>query len=43
VRRWIFGKPPADLYTRSEVHRHVGFYFLVEDVRLDEAVRHLQR
>jgi tetratricopeptide (TPR) repeat protein len=33
----------ADLYTRSEVHRHVGFYYLVEDVRLDLAVRHLQR
>jgi tetratricopeptide (TPR) repeat protein len=33
----------ADLYTRSEVHRHVGFYYLVEDVRLNLAVRHLQR
>jgi tetratricopeptide (TPR) repeat protein len=33
----------ADLYTRSEVHRHVGFYYLVEDVRPDEAVHHLQR
>ena len=33
----------ADLYTRSEVHRHVGFYYLVEDVRLDAAVRHLER
>jgi tetratricopeptide (TPR) repeat protein len=32
----------ADLYLRSEVHRHVGFYFLVEDVRPPEAVRHLQ-
>jgi tetratricopeptide (TPR) repeat protein len=32
-----------DLYTKSEVHRHVGFYFAVEDVRLDEAVRHLRR
>lgn len=32
-----------DLYTQSEVHRHVGFYFLVEDVRLEEAIRHLQR
>jgi tetratricopeptide (TPR) repeat protein len=29
-------------YLRSEVHRHVGFYFLVEDVRPAEAVRHLQ-
>jgi tetratricopeptide (TPR) repeat protein len=32
-----------DLYTQSEVHRHVGFYFAVEDVRPDEALRHLQR
>ncbi len=32
----------ADLYLRSEVHRHVGFYFLVEDVQPAEAVRHLQ-
>ncbi len=32
----------GDLYTYSEIHRHVGFYFLVEDVRPDEAVRHLQ-
>ncbi len=33
----------ADLYTRSEVHRHIGFYFLVEEVRPDEALGHLQR
>jgi hypothetical protein len=33
----------ADLRTRSEIHRHVGFYYLVEDVRLDDAVRHLRR
>jgi tetratricopeptide (TPR) repeat protein len=32
-----------DLYTQSEVHRHVGFYFLVEEERFDQAVRHLQR
>jgi tetratricopeptide (TPR) repeat protein len=32
-----------DLYTRSEIHRHLGFYFLVEDVRPHEAVRHLQQ
>ncbi len=32
----------ADLYLRSEVHRHVGFYFLVTDERPPEAVRHLQ-
>ena len=32
-----------DPYTRSEVHRHIGFYFLVEDVRPHDAVRHLQR
>jgi tetratricopeptide (TPR) repeat protein len=32
----------ADLYLRSEVHRHVGFYFLVEAGQPAEAVRHLQ-
>jgi tetratricopeptide (TPR) repeat protein len=30
------------LYLRSEVHRHVGFYFLVADEQPAEAVRHLQ-
>jgi tetratricopeptide (TPR) repeat protein len=33
----------VDPYTRSEIYRHIGFYFLVEEVRPDEAVRHLQR
>jgi tetratricopeptide (TPR) repeat protein len=32
----------ADLYLRSEVHRHVGFYFLLADEQPAEAVRHLQ-
>jgi tetratricopeptide (TPR) repeat protein len=32
----------ADLYLRSEVHRHVGFYFLVEAQQPAEAERHLQ-
>ena len=32
----------GDLYLRSEVHRHVGFYFLVEDEQPTQAVRHLQ-
>lgn len=32
----------GDLYLRSEVHRHVGFYYLVEDEQPSEAVRHLQ-
>jgi tetratricopeptide (TPR) repeat protein len=32
----------TSLYLRSEVHRHVGFYFLVADERPAEAVRHLQ-
>jgi len=32
----------GDRYLRSEVHRHVGFYFLVEDEQPTEAVRHLQ-
>ena len=30
------------LYLRSEVHRHVGFYFLVDGEQPAEAVRHLQ-
>jgi tetratricopeptide (TPR) repeat protein len=30
------------LYLRSEVHRHVGFYFLAADEQPAEAVRHLQ-
>lgn len=32
----------ADLYLRSEVHRHVGFYFLIEAMQPGEAERHLQ-
>jgi mannose-6-phosphate isomerase-like protein (cupin superfamily) len=32
----------ADLYTRSEIHRHVGFYYLVEAGQPAEAVRHLR-
>jgi tetratricopeptide (TPR) repeat protein len=32
----------TDLYLRSEVHRHVGFYFLVADEQPAKAVRHLQ-
>lgn len=40
----LVGAPDAtaDLYLRSEVHRHVGFYYLVEDVQPGAAVRHLQ-
>jgi tetratricopeptide (TPR) repeat protein len=33
----------VDLYTRSEIHRHVGFYYLVVDKHLDEGVGHLER
>lgn len=33
----------GDLYGCSEIHRHIGFYYLVEDVRPNEAVRRLQR
>jgi mannose-6-phosphate isomerase-like protein (cupin superfamily) len=33
----------ADLYTQSEIHRHVGFYYLVEAGQPAEAVRHLRR
>jgi tetratricopeptide (TPR) repeat protein len=31
----------GDLYGRSEIHRHLGFYYLVEDIRPREAVRQL--
>ena len=31
----------GDLYGRSEIHRHIGFYYLVADVRPHEAVRQL--
>jgi len=31
----------GDLYGCSEIHRHLGFYYLVEDVRPEEAVRQL--
>lgn len=31
----------GDLYGRSEIHRHLGFYYLFEDVRPQEAVRQL--
>jgi tetratricopeptide (TPR) repeat protein len=31
----------GDLYGSSEIHRHVGFYYLVEDIRPHEAVRQL--
>ena len=32
----------GDLYGRSEVHRHLGFYYLAGDVRPREAVRQLE-
>jgi len=32
----------ASQHLRSEVHRHIGFYFLVEACQPTEAVRHLQ-
>ncbi len=32
----------GDLYGRSEIHRHLGFYYLAEDVRPREAVRQLK-
>ena len=31
----------GDVYGRSEIHRHLGFYYLVADVRPREAVRQL--
>jgi tetratricopeptide (TPR) repeat protein len=32
----------GDLITRSEIHRHIGFYHLVDEKRYDEALRHLR-
>jgi tetratricopeptide (TPR) repeat protein len=32
-----------DLYSRSEIHRHIGFFYLVEDVHFDRAIDHLDR
>jgi tetratricopeptide (TPR) repeat protein len=32
----------GDLYGASEIHRHVGFYYLYKDVRPGEAVRQLR-
>jgi tetratricopeptide (TPR) repeat protein len=32
----------GDLYTRSEIHRHIGFYYLVADHQPMKAVRHLE-
>lgn len=31
-----------DLLTRSELHRHIGFYHLVDEKVYDEALRHLR-
>jgi tetratricopeptide (TPR) repeat protein len=31
-----------DAYLHSEVHRHIGFYFMVGDVQPAEAIRHLR-
>jgi tetratricopeptide (TPR) repeat protein len=30
-----------DLYSRSEIHRHLGFYFMVQEVDLEKAIDHL--
>jgi tetratricopeptide (TPR) repeat protein len=30
-----------DPYTRSEIHRHLGFYFLVQEIDLEKAIDHL--
>jgi hypothetical protein len=32
----------GDLITRSEAHRHVGFFYLVKDVQPDRALHHLR-
>lgn len=33
----------GDLYACSEFHRHVGFYYLAENVQPQQALRHLRR
>jgi hypothetical protein len=33
----------GDFYACSELHRHVGFYYLFDNVQPSEGVRHLQR
>jgi len=40
----LVGAPDTDAgeYLRSEVHRHVGFYFLTEDVQPEVAITHLE-
>jgi hypothetical protein len=35
-------QPGVDLYTRSEVYRHIGFYYLVEASDPSAAISHLQ-
>jgi tetratricopeptide (TPR) repeat protein len=35
-------EPHADAITRSEVHRHLGFYYLAEEEQPELAVRHLR-
>lgn len=32
----------ADLITRSEVHRHVGFYYMIKEARPDQGLPHLR-
>lgn len=32
----------GDLLLRSEVHRHVGFYYAISDLRSDKALEHLR-
>ena len=32
----------GDLITRSEIHRHIGFYHLVDEENYDEALRQLR-
>ena len=32
----------GDLITRSEIHRHIGFYHLVDEKNYDEALRYLR-
>jgi tetratricopeptide (TPR) repeat protein len=41
-RAMALAEEHGDGLTRSEVHRHVGFFYLVEDVQPEKAVHHLR-
>ena len=42
ARRCRWPRSTATCITRSEIHRHIGFYHLVDEKRYDEALRYLR-